>query len=106
MLEVAYYRVVCNGKRLETAQELVAHTCNPSYLGGRDQEDRGSRPAWAKSETPSQKQPMQRRAGKMDEVVEYLPSKHEVLSSNSSINKTNPRNKKHPEKLEARQIIH
>jgi hypothetical protein len=49
---------------------------------------------------------MQRRAGKMDEVVEYLPSKHEVLSSNSSINKTNPRNKKHPEKLEARQIIH
>jgi hypothetical protein len=24
---------------------LVAHTCNPSYLGGRDQEDHGSRSA-------------------------------------------------------------
>jgi hypothetical protein len=23
---------------------LVAHTCNPSYLGGRDQEDCGSKP--------------------------------------------------------------
>jgi hypothetical protein len=26
-----------------------AHTCNPSYQGGGDQEDHGSRPAWAKS---------------------------------------------------------
>jgi hypothetical protein len=25
----------------------VAHSCNPSYSGGRDQEDRGSKPAWA-----------------------------------------------------------
>jgi hypothetical protein len=28
---------------------LVAHTCNPSYSGGRDQEDHGSKPAQAKS---------------------------------------------------------
>jgi hypothetical protein len=27
----------------------VAHTCNPSYSGGRDQKDRGSKPAWANS---------------------------------------------------------
>jgi hypothetical protein len=27
----------------------VAHTCNPSYLGGRDQEDQGLRPARANS---------------------------------------------------------
>jgi hypothetical protein len=27
----------------------VAHTCNHSYLGGRDQEDHGSKPAWANS---------------------------------------------------------
>jgi hypothetical protein len=27
---------------------VVAHTCNPSYLGGRDQEDCGLRPAQAK----------------------------------------------------------
>jgi hypothetical protein len=28
---------------------LVAHTCNPSYSGSRDQEDLGSKPAWANS---------------------------------------------------------
>jgi hypothetical protein len=33
----------------EARQALVAHACNPSYLGGRDQEDRGSKPAWANS---------------------------------------------------------
>jgi hypothetical protein len=27
----------------------VAHACNPSYLGGRDQEDRSLKPAWAHS---------------------------------------------------------
>jgi hypothetical protein len=34
----------------------VAHACNPSYSGGRDQEDGSLRPAWAKeiSKTPSQ----------------------------------------------------
>jgi hypothetical protein len=35
----------------------VAHaTCNPSYLGGGDQEDCGSRPAQVNSKTPSQQQ--------------------------------------------------
>jgi hypothetical protein len=29
---------------------MVAHTCNTSYCGGRDQEDQGSRPDWAKSQ--------------------------------------------------------
>jgi hypothetical protein len=28
---------------------LLAHACNPSYSGGRDQEDQGSKPAWANS---------------------------------------------------------
>jgi hypothetical protein len=28
--------------------EHKAHTCNPSYLGGTDQEDISARPAWAK----------------------------------------------------------
>jgi hypothetical protein len=27
----------------------VPHTCNPSYSGGREQEDGGSKPAWANS---------------------------------------------------------
>jgi hypothetical protein len=30
-------------------QALVAHTCNPNYLGGRDKEDLGSKPAQANS---------------------------------------------------------
>jgi hypothetical protein len=40
---------------------LVAHACNPSYSGGRDQKDCGSKPAWANnsqdliSKNPSQK---------------------------------------------------
>jgi hypothetical protein len=28
---------------------LVAHTYNPNYSGGRDQEDRSSKPAWENS---------------------------------------------------------
>jgi hypothetical protein len=42
-------------------QVLVAHAYNPSYPGGRDQEDGGLKPAWANSlqdlisKTPSQK---------------------------------------------------
>jgi hypothetical protein len=28
---------------------LVAHSYNPSYLGGRDQEDCSSKPAWVNS---------------------------------------------------------
>jgi hypothetical protein len=31
------------------SQALVAHTCNPSYSGGRDQEDLGSKSAQANS---------------------------------------------------------
>jgi hypothetical protein len=27
----------------------VAHTCNTSYSGGKDQEDHSSKPAWANS---------------------------------------------------------
>jgi hypothetical protein len=27
--------------------ESMAHACNPSFSGGRDQEDHGSKPAWA-----------------------------------------------------------
>jgi hypothetical protein len=34
-------------KNSQTYWVLVAHTCNPSYSGGRDQEDQGLKPAWA-----------------------------------------------------------
>jgi hypothetical protein len=33
---------------------VLTHTCNPSYLGGGNQEDCSLRPVWAKSESPSQ----------------------------------------------------
>jgi hypothetical protein len=37
---------------------LVAHASNPNYSGGRDQEDRSSKPAWANSlQDPVSKKP-------------------------------------------------
>jgi hypothetical protein len=42
----------------------VAHTCNPSYSGGRDQEDCGLKSSWANSSrNPISKNPSQKRAG-------------------------------------------
>jgi hypothetical protein len=50
-------------KRIYILRVLVVHTCNPSFSGGRDQEDHGLKPAWANSskrpylkKIPSQKQ--------------------------------------------------
>jgi hypothetical protein len=55
---------------------LVAHTCNPSYSGGRDQEDHGSKPAWTNSSRdPSLKKPYHKKG-----LVEWLKVK--TLSSN------------------------
>jgi hypothetical protein len=34
-------------KNSEVSWEPVAHACNLSYSGGRDQEDQGSKPVWA-----------------------------------------------------------
>jgi hypothetical protein len=37
---------------------LMAHVCNPSYSGGRDQEDRSLKPAWGNSsQDPISKKP-------------------------------------------------
>jgi hypothetical protein len=36
-------------KVLKISWASVAHICNPSYSGGRDQEDRSLKPAWANS---------------------------------------------------------
>jgi hypothetical protein len=36
-------------KKKGYSQALVAYACNPSYLGGRDHQDRSSRPAQANS---------------------------------------------------------
>jgi hypothetical protein len=43
---------------------LVPHACNPSYSGGKDQEDCGSKPTQANSSgDPISKNPSQKRAG-------------------------------------------
>jgi hypothetical protein len=63
--------------------------CNPSYSRGRDQEDHGSKPAWANSSRDSiSKIPITKRAGRVTEVVECLPSEAEALSSNPSTTTT------------------
>jgi hypothetical protein len=51
-------------KTRHTCQAPVAHTCNPSYSGGRVQEDHGLKPAPASScEALTQKYPSHKKAG-------------------------------------------
>jgi hypothetical protein len=57
---------------------LVAHVCNPSYSGGRDLEDRSSKPAQANSlGDPISKKPITKKG-----LVKWLKVK--ALSSSSS----------------------
>jgi hypothetical protein len=71
----------------------VAHAYNPSYSGGRDQEDHGSKPALAISmQDPILKKPFTKQAGGVARVVECLPSKHKALSSNPTKNWANESN--------------
>jgi hypothetical protein len=60
----------------------VTHACNPSYSGGRDQEDRGSKPVWANSSQDPilKKIPSQKRAGGVAQDIN--------LSSNPSTTHT------------------
>jgi hypothetical protein len=60
----------------------VAHICNPSYLGGRDQKDHGSKPAQANSSArPYLKKPFAKTG-----LVEWLKVK--ALSSSPNITHT------------------
>jgi uncharacterized membrane protein YoaT (DUF817 family) len=59
----------------------VAHICNPGYLGGRDEEDCGSRPAWANSSGRSYPEKPFTKIG----LVEWLKMK--ALSSSPSTTK-------------------
>jgi hypothetical protein len=61
----------------------VAHACNPSYSGGRDQEDQGLKPAWASSSRdPISKTPITKNW-----VVEWVTVN--ALSSSPSTEKIN-----------------
>jgi hypothetical protein len=47
---IAYFdKCLCTLKQCDFCQVLVAHTCNPSYSGGRVQEDLSSKPTQANS---------------------------------------------------------
>jgi hypothetical protein len=48
MLKV-WVQALAPNKNRRKSQAPVAHACNPSYSGGRDQEDRGLKSAWANS---------------------------------------------------------
>jgi hypothetical protein len=69
-------------------QELVAHTCNPSYLGSKDQEDHGSKLSWAHSSLdPVLKIPITKRAGRVAQGgLEYQKKKLNVIISYVSKN--------------------
>jgi hypothetical protein len=72
------------GKRIKDnvcSWVLVAHACYPSYSGGRDQEDRGSKPARANSSA----RPYLEKAFKKLGLVEWLKVK--ALSSSPSTSK-------------------
>jgi hypothetical protein len=63
----------------------VAHTCNPSYSGGRDWEDLDLTPAQANSSRdPILKIPNIKQGWQKDSKIQRLPSKHETLSSSPS----------------------
>jgi hypothetical protein len=78
-------------KKLGVSWVLVAHAYNPSYLGDRNQEDHGSKPALGKwfvrfvSKIPN----TQKRAGGVTQAIQHLPSKCEALSSNPRTTKKN-----------------
>jgi hypothetical protein len=64
-------------------QASVADTCNPSsYLGGTDKKDHSSKPAWGYNSWDIILK-IQNRAGGVLQVVQHLPSKPQILSSNS-----------------------
>jgi hypothetical protein len=61
------------------SRTLGAHTCNPSYSGGRNQEDHGSKPAQGNSlRDPITKKKSQKRPGGVAQEVdpEFKPQYH------------------------------
>jgi hypothetical protein len=57
---------------MSLSQVLVAHICNPSYTGGRDQEDHGSKPVWANSLQNLSQKTLHRGWGQWGEMTQAL----------------------------------
>jgi hypothetical protein len=64
-------------------QAPLAHACNPSYSGGRDQEDCGSKPAWANSSA----RPYLKKSFTKLRLVEWLKAKAMSSSPSTAKNK-------------------
>jgi hypothetical protein len=65
----------------------VAHACNPSYLGGRDQEDHSSKPAWANSsQDPILKKHITKKGWWSG--PEFKPQYCKINNNNNNNNKT------------------
>jgi hypothetical protein len=60
-------------KKGDESQALVAHACNPNYSGGRDQEDRSSKPA----KTNTSGDPILKKIFHKKGLVEWLKVKAE-----------------------------
>jgi hypothetical protein len=70
----------------------VTHSYNPSYSRSRDQEDHDSKPAWADcSRDPISNILNTKRAVRVSQVIEHLPSKNEALSSKPTTEKKKKR---------------
>jgi hypothetical protein len=77
----------------------VAHAYNPNYLGSRDQEDYGSKPAHTNNFQDSiSKITREEWTGGVAQVVECLLCKCKVLNSNPSPTKKKERKKERKEK--------
>jgi hypothetical protein len=80
------YQMVQKKKTMHRNQVPVAHTCNPSYSGGRDQKDLSSKPAQANNSwDPILKNLQKNRAGGVAQV--------KALSSSPSTTKKTKQNK-------------
>jgi hypothetical protein len=81
------WNVLSNGKKQNKTQVWVAHACNPSYSGGRDQGDHRLKPALVNSSRdPISKKPITKK-GWWSGSSDSLPSKCEAQSSNHSATK-------------------
>jgi hypothetical protein len=68
----------------------VVHTCNPSYSGGREQEDLCSKPAGTNGSRDSflKKNPLQKSAGGVAQCVgpEFKPQNHKIKHKHLTYN--------------------
>jgi endogenous inhibitor of DNA gyrase (YacG/DUF329 family) len=84
-----FYMNKTSNKNQETSPALVAHVCNPSYSGGRDQENHGSKPAQANSSV----RPYCKKTFTKIELMEWLNVKALSLSPSAANKQTKkPRN--------------